>query len=130
MKTILVILGVLMLAGGVLYAQGKIERTESGFKLFANKAQAWYENRIIWGEDYFDHDAGNPVHNTEVVVWGEDWLFSTTTDDEGNFRVEVKPDTPFRLKASDGNIWAEYNGTLAGVPKGTTKNDKTTIPIK
>jgi len=119
----------LLLFGGVLYAQGKLTKDNQGLHLGSGKVKTWYENRIIWG-DYIDHDKGTGVHNTEVVVWGVDWEFSTTTDDEGNFKVEVKPDSPFRIKASDGNVWAEFNGTIEGVPLGTIKNDKSTLENK
>jgi len=128
MKTALIIAGLMAIFGGVLYAQGKLTKDNQGLHLGSGKIKTWYENRIIWG-DYIDHDAGTGVHNTEVVVWGVDWEFSTTTDDEGNFKVEVKPDSPFKIKASDGNVWAEFNGTLEGVPLGTTKNDKITVGI-
>jgi len=124
MKKILLLL---VLAIGVIYAQGKIVKVEEGFQVFSNKVYTYYENRIIWG-DYIDHDEGGGVHNTKVTVWGEGWEFSTTTDDEGNFKVEVKPDSPFHIKASDGSRWAEFNGTLEGVPLGTTKTDKTVVP--
>jgi len=128
MKTALIIAGLMAIFGGVLYAQGKLTKDNQGLHLGSGKIKTWYENRIIWG-DYIDHDAGTGVHNTEVVVWGVDWEFSTTTDDEGNFKVEVKSDSPFKIKASDGNVWAEFNGTLEGVPLGTTKNDKITVGI-
>jgi len=126
MKTIWIMLGIIVLLSGALYAQGKLIKDNQGLHLGSGKVKTWYENRIIWG-DYFDHNKGTGVHNTEVIVWGEGWEFRITTDDEGNFKIEVKPDSPFRIKASDGNQWAEFNGTLEGVPFGTIKNDKTIV---
>jgi len=109
----------IFLLGGILYAQGKLTKDNQGLHLGSGKIKTWYENRIIWG-DYIDHKEGIGVHNTEVVVWGNDWEFSTTTDDEGNFKI----------KAYDGSRWAEFNGTLEGVPLGTIKNDKSTLENK
>jgi len=118
----------LLLLGDILYAQGKLTKDNQGLHLGSGKIKTYYENSIICG-DYIDHDEGTGVHNTEVIVWGEDWEYRITTDDEGNFKVEVKPDSQFKIKASDGNVWAEFNGTLEGVPLGTTKNDKTTTEV-
>lgn len=125
MKTLLIIIGLMAIFGGVLYAQGKLTKADGGFTLFSGKIKTYYANRIVWGDIYTDHKNGKGAHNTEVVVWGDGWEFSTTTDDDGNFKVEVKPDSPFKIKASDGNVWSIFEGTLDGVPLGTTKNDKT-----
>jgi len=125
MKTILVILGLMTVFGGVLYAQGKITKSAEGFTLFAGKVKTYYVNRIVWGDDYIDHEEGQPLRNIEVVVWGKDWEYRTTTDYNGDFKIEVEPDSPFRIKASDGNRWSEFADVLKGIPKGTTFNDKT-----
>ena len=124
MKTVLILIGLFILAGGVVYAQGKMNKSDRGFEM-SGKVKTWYENRIIWG-DYIDHKEGVGVHNTEVIAFGDTWEFSTTTDDEGNFKVEVNPDSTFKLKASDGNVWA-ISDTITGVPLGTTKNDKIAV---
>ncbi len=119
----LIFIGVAFLGGGLLFAQSKITKTDDGFMFDSTKVHTWYESRIIWGDGYFDHDGGGAVHNTEVVAFGDGWEYSTTTDDNGNFKVEVKADSTFKIKASDGNQWATSK-ELIGVPLGTTKVDK------
>lgn len=127
-NTAWIILTLLILGSGALYAKSKIEKTDTGFAFKSNKVHTWFESRILWGDDYLDHDNKTPVHNTEVIAFAEDafgnieWQYSTTTDDDGNFKVEVKPNTKFKIKASDGNQWAtslEQNG----IPTGTTGTD-------
>ncbi len=118
-----IFIGVAVLGGGLLFAQSKITKTDDGFIFDSAKVHTWYESRIIWGGIYTDHEGGGAVHNTEVVAFGDGWEYSTTTDDNGNFKVEVKADSAFKIKASDGNQWATSE-ELDGVQLGTTKVDK------
>ena len=116
-----IIIALFLIGGGIAYA--KITKTDAGLTFTSDKVQTWYENRIIWGDNYVDHKGQAPVHNTEVIAFGDGWSFSTTTDDDGSFKVEVKPDVPFKIKASDGNQWSTSE-ELSPVPLGTTKVDK------
>lgn len=124
-NTAWIILILVIIGSGYAYAQSKIEKTDDGF-VFTKpiKVKTYYVNRITWGDNYFDHDDTTPVHNTEVVAFGDGWEFTTTTDDKGEFKVEVKPDVTFKIKASDGNSWIESEGQKA-VPLGTIFDDRT-----
>ena len=115
-----IIIGIIFF-GGMIYASTRVDKTSEGFII--TRTKTYYQNRIIWGEGYTDHNGKAPVHNTEVVAFGDGWEYSTTTDDDGNFKVEVKADSPFRLKASDGNSWS-ISDELSGVPEGTTKDER------
>lgn len=119
-----IVLGLIVIGGGYAYAQSKIEKTDNGM-VFTKpiEVKTYYMNRIIWGDNYVDHDDKTPVHNTEVVAFGDGWEFSTTTDDDGVFKVEVKADSPFKIKASDGNSWSTSEEQKA-VEVGTTMDDR------
>lgn len=107
----------MLLLGTLAYGQSKIERTEDGFVL--TDVKTYLESRIIWGDGYGDHDENSSVHNTEVIAFGDGWEYSTTTDDDGYFKVQVKPDVPFKIKASDGNQWNTVIKDLDPIPYGT-----------
>ena len=76
--------------------------------------------RIIWGEEWKEHDPYSSANYIAVKVVGEDesWERSTITDDDGHFDIELIADSNFRLFASNGNSWAEYNKTILGVVEG------------
>ena len=109
----------LALAGGVLV------KGEHSFVFPSYPVKTYYKNRLIWGDTYKDHNKSQSIVGTAVVVWSDkdSWKFLTTTDDNGVFVIEVKPNSPFKIKASDGNIWASYNKELPGIPVGTIKDD-------
>ena len=115
---------VFLVLGGAVYAQSKIQKTDSGFTFTKEKeVKTYYTNKIIWGDVYVDHTSNNPVHNTEVVAFGDGWEYSTTTDDDGVFTVEVKGDSVFKIKASDGNDWSISDEQKA-IPTGTTLDER------
>ena len=122
-NTILIIISIVILGSGVLYAKSKIEKSNDGFVFKSDTVHTYYQRRIVWGDIYVDHTESAGVHNTEVVAFGTGWEYSTTTDDDGNFKVEVKTDVKFKIKASDGNQWSTSE-ELSPIPIGTTKVDK------
>lgn len=121
-KVIGIVLALIVLSG-FLYAN-QMKKVDGGFQMKSPEVKTYYVNRIIWGDDYMDHDNGKPVHNTEVIAYGEDWSYSTTTDDDGYFKVQVKNGSKFKIKASDGNRWAESED-LNGIPLGETRDERT-----
>ncbi len=109
--------------GGFLYAK-EMKKTPDGFTIESDVVHTYYVNKIIWGDNYTDHTNTTPVHNTEVIAFGDGWEYSTTTDDNGDFKVEVKPGVPFYIKASDGNDWS-VSVEQPPVAIGTTFDDRT-----
>ncbi len=95
-----------------------ITKTAQGFVFTPKKVKTQYKSKIVWGPGLIDHIEGNPARGIAVVVYGTDWEYSTVTDDLGGFIVPVGKG-PFTIKASDGNQWCVYEGTLPEVPKGT-----------
>ena len=112
----------LVVGGGLVYAKTKIEKKDTGFVFTNDTVHTYYMNRILWGDTYTDHKNNAPVHNTEVIAFGDGWEYSTTTDDDGVFKVEVRPNSVFKIKASDGNSWS-VSGVQDGVKEGTTRNE-------
>ena len=100
--------------------QVNIVKTVKGFTITPKKDKTQYKSRIIWGENWIDHNTSSGVVGMAVTVTGNGWSYTTVTDDNGYFIVPVKPNSPFTLKASSGDEWCEYNGTIAGIPRGTT----------
>ncbi len=99
----------------------KLIKTTKGFNV--NKVHTYYESRIIWGEGYCDHADTTAFKHGVVIAYGEGWEYTALTDDLGNFKVEVKPNSTFTIKASDGSYWNTYDGTLEAIATGTTKTD-------
>lgn len=132
-----VVMVILMIAGfmSVLSAgfmseiHGDLERVEmfkfSGeFRLKPKKVKTVYTHRIVWGSEWSDRKVGDPAIGIGVTVFGEGWEYTTITDNNGTFIVPVKANVPFMIKASGGHFWAEYNKTLAPIPKGATGTGK------
>ena len=106
---------------GIAYAVPKIKKTDRGLEMV--EVKTYYQNRVIWGDVYTDHTAYKGEFNTKVTAFGDGWKYSTTTDDTGEFKVEVKPALPFKIEVSDGNIWATSEEN-AGIQEGTTFDDR------
>lgn len=121
MKELLIIAAILAIAGGAVYAKGKVEKTDKGFSI--KNVQTYYQNKASWGEGYSEHIAGTPMVGVAIIAVGDGWLYTTTTDNTGLFKVKVDAGKPFRLKISDGNILVDFDTELAGVAEGTTLND-------
>ena len=117
MKTLMIILAVMAVLGGALYAKGKIEKTNNGFKV--KNVQTYYQNTVSWGDGYLDHSIDTPITGIAVLAVGTGWTYSTLTDETGLFKVKVEAGKPFKLRISDGNTWVEYPTEIAGVPEGT-----------
>ena len=112
--------------GTQLFGSNELIKTDDGFMLPSKAVKTYYKNNIIWGKFYTDHNASSPVRGVAVVAWSEsdNWKYITTTDQDGVFQIEVKPNSAFRLKASDGDRWATYGKILPGIPVGTIGTDK------
>ena len=121
MKTIMILIAMLLIGGGILYAKGKVVKTDDGFKI--KTGHTYYENKVSWGEGYNDHVVDTPITGIAVLAVGAGWTYSTVTDATGNFKVKVEPLKPFKLRISDGNTWIDYETEIAGIPEGTTLND-------
>ena len=76
---------------------------------------------IVWGVDWKEHPVGDPTRFIAVRTAGNGWVHTTITDEYGYFKVPVEPDSDFRLSASNGNVWCEYNKTISGYAEGTTE---------
>ena len=132
MKKILVmiVLAINLLQGGFLsdlfgnIKNERLDKTPGGYKITQDRVKTQYTGNVIWGVGFGDHIKDNPVIGAAVIVFGEGWSYTSITDDKGLFIVRVKPDSPFKLKVSNGDIWAEYKNIIAGIPKGTTGTDK------
>lgn len=98
----------------------RIDKTPTGYKLNHTKVKTQYESTITWGADWDNHVEGNPVFGVAVMVYGTNWSYTTVTDDNGYFIVPVRAGSTFKLKASNGDTWIEYSGTIPAVTKGTT----------
>lgn len=101
-----------------------MEKSTKGFSFIPHRVKTQYSSRIIWGDGWSDHNESDPVMGVLVEAYGTGWLYSTVTDANGEFVVPVKAGSPFTIRASNGDDFATYSGTLSGVPRGTTKNDK------
>jgi len=120
-KTILIIVGLMAIFGGVLFAKGKVIKTDDGYKI--KQTHTYYQSKIAWGEGYNDHVAESPITGIAVLAVGVGWTYATVTDANGTFRIKVKPGEPFKLRMSDGNEWVEHETELPGIPEGTTVSD-------
>jgi len=116
----------LILSLTILTAESGLVSTSNGFMFPSKPVGTYYANRILWGEHYTDHNASTPVVGIAVVVWSntDNWKYITTTNEKGEFKIEVKPNSAFRIKASDGDTWHEYAKILPAIPVGTTGTDK------
>lgn len=112
-----IILAVMVL-GGVVYAKGRVVKTDIGFKV--KTVHTYYESKITWGEGYSDHVVDSPITGVAVLAVGAGWTYSTVTDSSGVFKVEVAAGKPFKLRVSDGNTWIEYDTEIPGIAEGTT----------
>ena len=120
MKKFLIMM--LIFGGLFLHAKNnKIIKVNNVFLVIETKT--YYQAKLIWGDNWVDHDNNTSVHGTKVVAFGDGWEYSTTTDDTGVFKVEVEADSPFRIKASDGNSWSMYEEDIKGIALGTILND-------
>ncbi len=119
-----IILG-LVLSAALHAAPEALIKTDNGFMFPSKQVKTYYTSRVIWGEGFGDHNKSSPVVGVAVVVWSnsDNWKFITTTNEKGEFKVEVQAGSAFRIKASDGDGWNEYDGILPAIPVGTTKND-------
>lgn len=102
----------------------KMTKTSTGFVITPDRVKTEYTNRIIWGDGWSDHNNTNPARGVVVEAYGDGWKYSTVTDEDGVFIVPVKANSNFTIRCSNGDSWAVYDGVLSGVPKGTTKDDK------
>jgi len=118
MNKFIVVLSLLTL----LMAEEGLIKTDEGFMFPSKPVGTYYSGSIKWGENYTDHNASTPVVGVAVVVWSntDNWKYITVTNEDGKFKVEVKPNSAFRLKASDGDTWHEYAKILPAIPVGTT----------
>ena len=121
MKMLMMILALLLIGGGILYAKGKVVKTDDGFKI--KTVHTYYENKVAWGEGYNDHTQDSPITGIAVLAVGVGWTYSTVTDANGVFKVKVKPMQPFKIRVSDGNTWVDYETEMAGIPEGTTVSE-------
>ncbi len=125
MKKILILAAVLT---GLMSADAydiyftKLIKTTEGFSV--KKIKTYYAGRIIWGEGYCDHNNTTAFRHGVVMAYGTNWSHSAVTDENGDFKVEVKANSEFTIKASDGSQWHTYEGTLPAIPIGTTGQDK------
>jgi len=103
-----------ILLGGLAYAGIKLHKTSKGIEL--KEVKTYYENKIIFSDS-------TSLYNTEVVAYGDGWEYSTTTDDMGIFKVEVNPNSRFKIKASDGHLWANTDYYIDGIEEGTTLSE-------
>ncbi len=79
-------------------------------------ATGTYTNRIVYPD-------GTPVKNLRVHAIGKNWIRTDlTTDENGEFKIEVIPGEEFSLKVYHyGDKYdAEYNGIIAAVASGET----------
>lgn len=97
----------------------ELNKSGNTFTFDQKKVKTQYSGTIIWGAEWQDHNESNPVRGTAVEVFGDGWSYTTVTDDKGYFLIPVRADKPFSIRASNGDEWATYNGTIEGVPKGT-----------
>ncbi len=124
MKKLLIIA---MLASSLMGADAidvyvtKLIKTTKGFN--AKRVKTYYTSRIVWGDGYCDHNETTAFKNGVVIAYGDGWSYSAITDPTGKFKVEVKGNKEFTIKASDGSFWNVYNGTLPAIPTGTTKTN-------
>ncbi len=98
----------------------KLIKTTEGFSV--KKVKTYFESRIIWGEGYCDHNNTTAFKHGTVIAYGANWSYATTTDGDGNFKVEVKGNSEFTIKISDGSQWNAYDGILPAIKTGTTGN--------
>lgn len=117
MKYDVIILAVLLI-GGALWAKGKVIKTDNGYKI--KKSHTYYQGKVSWGEGFNDHTANSPITGIAVLSVGDGWTYSTVTDANGVFKVEVKPAKAFKLRMSDGNEWVDFGTQIKGIPEGTT----------
>ena len=107
---------ILMLVTAVTLIANPLTKTTDGFMFPSVEVKTYYSSKIVWGES-LEHNLSAPAMGIAVVVWSnsDKWKFSTITNEEGKFKIEVKPDSDFRIKASDGSDWCEYEGIIKGV---------------
>jgi hypothetical protein len=107
--------------------EGVLTFTDNGFMFPTSKSvKTFYKGKIIWGKGYTDHNKSSPVKGIAVVAWSnsDKWKYVTTTNDKGEFLIQVMPSSAFNLKASDGDRWSVYGKILKGVPLGTVGEGK------
>ena len=121
MKVIMWIVLFAIIGGGVLWAKGKVIKTDTGFKV--KTVHTYYHSNVSWGEGYLSHVANTPITGIAVLAVGTGWTYSTVTDVKGEFKIKVKPLSPFKLHISDGNEWIIYETDIKGVPEGTTVSE-------
>ena len=121
MKVIMWIVLFAIIGGGVLWAKGKVIKTDTGFKV--KTVHTYYQSNVSWGEGYLSHVANTPITGIAVLAVGTGWTYSTVTDVTGNFKVKVEPMKPFKIRISDGNTWIDYETEIVGITEGTTLND-------
>ncbi len=93
-----------------------LTKTTNGFMFPSMEVKTYYKSKIVWGES-LEHNLSAPAMGIAVVVWSnsDKWMYSTITNEEGKFEVEVKSGSAFRIKASDGSRWCEYDDIIAGI---------------
>lgn len=70
---------------------------------------------------------GQGLAQVRVKAVGQNWIGKDlTTDENGNFEINVIPDSPFRLKAYNykDEYAAEYSQVIAGIASGAISEDK------
>ena len=110
-----------IIGGGALWAKGKVIKTDNGFKV--KTVHTYFESKVSWGEGYNDHVVDTPITGIAVLAVGDSWTYSTMTNVKGEFKIKVKPLSPFKLHISDGNEWIIYETDIKGVPEGTTVSE-------
>jgi len=118
MKLMFWILMIALIGGGALWAKGKVVKTDNGYKV--KTVHTYYESKVSWGEGYNDHVVDTAITGIAVLAVGDGWTYSTMTNKEGEFKIKVKPLSPFTLRLSDGNTWLDYETEIKGIPEGTT----------
>ena len=121
MKTILIILGLIAIFGGIAFAKGSVIKTDDGFKI--KQTHTYYEHKVSWGEGYSDHALDSPITGIAVLAVGDGWTYSTVTNTEGIFKVKVKAGQPFKIHISDGNTWSIFEDDISGIAEGTTLSE-------
>ena len=108
-------------------SEGILILTADGFMFPTSKVvKTFYKGKLIWGKGYPRHNQYTPVKGVAIVAWSDSdkWKYITTTNDKGEFLIEVKPDSAFRIKGSDGSVWSTYGKILKGIPVGTIGKGK------
>ena len=129
MKTLLIVLLLFIsLAADKLVCpkDNSIKKNSNGFfviPLCKWEADTFYKGKLKWGDGWAQYDGEVPAGYVVIRSQGvnDTWEYETKTDINGSFLLPVRDGHDFKLSASHGSGWADYNETLPGIPAGTTK---------